>query len=100
MRSHTDVAHVARKQGPSRRGNAGAGRKLGSRNKITRAFKEAVLVAFDALGGAKGLEDWGRKNPTPFYQIAARLIPYEVIGPGPGGAHLVKRVIFELHPDA
>ena len=72
-------------------------RPKGSQNKITRAFKEAVLVAFNDLGGTDALTTWGRKNPTEFYRIAARLIPHEVIGPGAGGEHIVKTIVHEHH---
>lgn len=77
--------------------NAGKGRVKGSQNKVTRAFKEAVLLSFFDIGGVDALTAWGRKNLTEFYKIAARLIPYEVIGPGKNGEHLVKKVVHEHH---
>ncbi len=82
------------------RGNAGKGRIRGSQNKIPRAFKEALLLAFEELGGVNGLVRWGRnkRNRTAFYQICARLIPHEVVGPGKDGAHVVKTIVDELHP--
>lgn len=64
------------------------GRKKGSQNKVTKAFKEALLDAFHGLGGTDALIKWGKENPTEFYKIAARLIPTEVVGPGAGGAHV------------
>lgn len=72
--------------------NAGKGRKPGVPNKVTAAFKSALLEAFHELGGTSGLAKWGRKNRTEFYKIAARLIPHEVIGPGADGEHLVKTI--------
>lgn len=92
---------TARKEGAARvgnRGNAGKGRRKGSQNKVTRAFKEAVLLAFHELEGVDGLVTWGRANRTEFYKIAARLIPHEVVGPGAHGEHLVQQVVVELHP--
>lgn len=80
---------------PGLRANAGKGRPKGAQNKLTRAFKTAVLEAFEQLGGVNALVTWGRKNRTQFYQIAARLIPHEVVGPGEGGAHLVKTIVHE-----
>lgn len=71
---------------------AGKGRKKGVPNKITTAFKTSVLEAFHALGGTNGLVNWGKRNPTEFYKIAARLIPHEVIGAGAGGEHLIKTI--------
>lgn len=58
--------------------NAGKGRPKGSQNKVTTAFKEAVLEAFHQIGGTSALVSWGMQNQTEFYKIAARLIPTEV----------------------
>lgn len=41
------------------------------------AAKEALLSAFDRMGGVAGLVKWGKKNPTEFYRIWARLLPRE-----------------------
>lgn len=76
----------------------GKGRKKGSPNKVTRAFKEAVLAAFQQLEGVDGLVAWGRKNRTEFYKIAARLIPHEVVGPGANGEHLIKTIVHVHEP--
>lgn len=59
---------------------AGKGRKPGSVNKTTAAVKETILAAFDGLGGLDALIEWGKENPTPFYQIYARLLPKEITG--------------------
>ena len=56
----------------------GSGRQAGSPNKITTAFKDAIRVAFDDIGGRRAFADWARANPGDFYRIAARLIPAEV----------------------
>jgi hypothetical protein len=70
--------------------SAGIGRKKGVPNKITVAFKQAVLEAFndERMGGSDGLVEWGLKNRTEFYRIAARLIPTE----GTGGIEHTHRV--------
>lgn len=81
----------------------GSGRKAGTPNKSTVAFKSAVLAVFHRMGEAEGKGGknidgeaaflvWAKANPTDFYKIAARLIPHEVIGPGEGGAHVVKTI--------
>lgn len=69
------MARPGRKKGTPKTG----GRTKGTPNKVTRAFKEAVMIAFDELGGVNGLVQWGRKNPTEFYKVASRLIPHEVV---------------------
>ena len=71
----------------------GPGRPKGVPNKLTTAFRDAVLTAYRGIGGDKAFTRWARANPTLFYQIAARLIPHEVVGPGEGGAHLVKNIV-------
>ena len=53
-------------------------RRKGIPNKITRAFREAVLSVYDGLGGSKAMLAWAKKHPSQFYLIAARLIPHEV----------------------
>ena len=54
------------------------GRRRGTPNKITRAFREAVLVAYDAIGGDQAFSTWARENQTEFYRLAGRLIPLQV----------------------
>ena len=63
----------------------GSGRKKGTGNKITVAFKHAVLNVFNRVGGEDHLEKWAQQNQTEFYKIAARLIPTEITGSGEGG---------------
>lgn len=77
--------------------NAGKGREKGVPNKITRAFKEATLRAFDKAGGDDAYVAWAIANRTDFYKICARLIPHEVVGPGDKGEHLIKTVVDEHH---
>ena len=59
-----------------------SGRPKGSKNKLTTTVKETVLDAFNELqlDPKANLVAWGKKNPTPFYQIAAKLIPTEIQG--------------------
>lgn len=58
------------------------GRPAGVPNKLTRTVKETVLAVFNTLQDDEEakLEAWGKKNPTQFYQIAAKLIPTEITG--------------------
>lgn len=78
---------------PWPRGNPG--RPRGSKNKVTRAFREGVLDAYVALGGAEALADWGREHPTEFYRLCGRLIPHEIVGPNDEPA-LMPVVIHEI----
>jgi hypothetical protein len=56
----------------------GSGRKQGTPNKLTTTFREAVLLAFDNIGGVDHFTEWAKSHPTEFYKIAARLIPAEM----------------------
>lgn len=66
------------------------GKPKGAKNKITRTVKEAVLDVFNKLQDdpKANLLEWGKKNPSMFYQIAAKLIPTEV------DAKVSEKVIF------
>lgn len=81
--------------GPGRpfvKGHKG-GRPKGATNKVTRAFRDAVLSAFEGMGGAEELQRWGaeEKNRPVFYQICARMIPTESVQSGPSA--LLPKVI-------
>lgn len=54
------------------------GRQPGTPNRLTGAFKEAVQIVYNGLGGHAAFLDWARENPTEYYKIASRLIPGEL----------------------
>lgn len=57
----------------------GAGRPKGSVSTHTKAFKEAVEIAFSELGGVDGLVEWARTNRDAFYNgIFPKLAPLQV----------------------
>lgn len=60
------------------RGIKTGGRTLGTPNKTTAAFKDAVRTVYEDIGGHKAFAAWAKDNPGEFYRIAARLIPTEV----------------------
>lgn len=59
---------------------AGKGRKPGSVNKTTAAVKEALMLAFDDIGGVNALAAWAKENQDKFYPIWAKLLPQEIKG--------------------
>jgi hypothetical protein len=67
----------SRTGGRFKKGNSGNpnGRRRGTANKVTLAFREAMTVAFDEMGGTAELVTWARANPTEFYKLAVRLVP-------------------------
>jgi len=54
------------------------GRQVGVPNRLTTAFREAVQVVYERLGGHEAFLQWAKENPTEYYRIAARLIPTEM----------------------
>jgi hypothetical protein len=55
------------------------GRTKGTPNKSTKAFKEAVEIAFSELGGVDGLIEWAKTNPDAFYNgIFPKLAPLQI----------------------
>lgn len=56
------------------------GRVKGSVNVVNRSMKECVLSTLEWLQTQpkSNMRDWAKENPTPFYQIAAKLIPTEI----------------------
>lgn len=67
------------------KGHKTGGRTRGTPNKLTAAFKEAVLLAYDSIGGDAAFATWAQKNQTDFYKIAARLLPQEMRHAAEGG---------------
>ncbi len=71
------------------------GRRKGTPNRLTASIKSALTEAFDGLGGVPALVEWGKSNPTSFYQCWSRLAPKEA--PESGGGLVA---IGQLHIDA
>lgn len=74
-------------------GHKTGGRQKGTPNNITRAFRDAVQIAYGAIGGDKAFADWARANPTEFYRVAARLIPQEMRHAGGYGESLTVTIV-------
>jgi len=53
------------------------GRRKGTPNKLTGTFRDAVLIAYEDIGGHKAFAKWAAENRGDFYRICARLIPAE-----------------------
>ena len=52
----------------------------GATNKITKTVKECLLEAFNRMQDEPkvNLFEWGKANPTKFYEVSAKLIPTEL----------------------
>jgi hypothetical protein len=65
---------------PSGGKRPGSGRKKGGTNKITSDVKQAILEAFNALGGVEYLCAVAREDPKAFCALLGKLIPVKVAG--------------------
>jgi len=63
-------------------GKKTGGRQIGTSNKVTAVFKDAVRTVYEDIGGHTAFAAWAKENPTEFYRIAARLIPTEMTTQG------------------
>ena len=63
------------------------GRKVGTPNKITAQFKQAVQLVYEDIGGHQAFAEWAKENRTDFYRICSKLIPTEVT-PRPENRHI------------
>jgi hypothetical protein len=75
-----------------------AGRRKGTPNKTTVRVKEAVLAAFDQIGGEQYLMTVALRDPRTFCTLLGRILPTEISGPGGDPVEIteVKRVIVQL----
>jgi hypothetical protein len=74
---------------PFERGKPKTGGRLpGVSNKFTGAFREAVQIVYNRLGGHAAFLAWAQKNQTEYYKIAARLIPGETQEEGHGAGNV------------
>lgn len=80
---------------------AGKGRKKGTLNKTTRAAKDAIAAAAEALGGAERLTAWAQEDPANervfWGTIYPKLLPLQVSGEG--GGPIVTRVLLSALDD-
>lgn len=65
------------KVGPNR-GNAGKGRPKGSSNKLTKSVREAILVAFEQVGGAEYLATMAVQQPQAFMTLLGKVLPTQI----------------------
>lgn len=57
---------------------AGKGRPKGAKNKLTTTVREAILAAFDEVGGAEYLAKQAEENPIAFMGLLAKILPMQI----------------------
>ena len=67
------------KIGPNK-GNAGKGRPKGSPNRLTANLKEAILGAFDTVGGPDYLVSVANSDPRTFCTLLGKVLPMQIAG--------------------
>lgn len=70
---------------------AGKGRPKGSPNKTTIAVKQALIEAFEKMGGVDRLAEFAEEEPGEFYKLWVKILPQEISGVD-GGAVTVNIV--------
>ena len=59
-------------------GTKSGGRTKGTPNKATSAVKDAILRAFEKVGGETYLETVAREDPKTFCTLLGKILPQEV----------------------
>jgi len=54
------------------------GRKKGTKNRVTATVKDAILHAYNAIGGDDAFSEWANAEKTEFYKIYSRLVPLDL----------------------
>lgn len=70
------IARKGREKGRPKIG----GRVKGTPNKITADLREAILHAFEAVGGEAYLAMVAKKHPPVFCMLLAKILPLQVTG--------------------
>ncbi len=60
--------------------NAGKGRVKGVPNKSTIAVKQALIDAFEKMGGVNRLVEFAHEQPGEFYKLWVKVMPQEISG--------------------
>jgi hypothetical protein len=56
------------------------GRAAGTPNRLTKSVRDAILAAFDELGGVSYLVDVGRQKPDVFCALLGKVLPTQLTG--------------------
>lgn len=70
----------AKKPGTTQKREKTGGRKAGTPNKLTRELKDAILNAFEKVGGEDYLVKVAKKNPAVFCQLLGKVLPIQLTG--------------------
>lgn len=83
----------------NRKHGSGPGRPKGSRNKITKDIKIAILNAFNEVGGQDYLVKVAQEDPKTFCALIGKIIPHEITGDADNPLSVVTKVILTSDND-
>ena len=90
----------------SQPGERRGGRSRGTPNKLTKALRDAILLAAEKAGGEGGLVGYltlqAHENPRAFLCLLGKVLPLQVAGDESAPlVHTIKRVIvYPKNPDS
>lgn len=70
------------------KGKKTGGRKAGTPNVTTRALKDAIMHAFDTVGGENYLVSVAKDDPRTFCTLLGKVLPLQVNGNLSGGLEI------------
>lgn len=60
-------------------GKKTGGRKKGTPNKATAELKDAILSAFDSVGGSTYLVEVAKEHPQVFCTLLSKVLPKDIV---------------------
>lgn len=73
----------------SKPGERRGGRQKGTPNKFTADVRQAIIAAFNSVGGAQYLETVAKEDPRSFCTLLGKILPTEHTGEGGGPLNIV-----------
>lgn len=77
-------------------GNAGRGRRKGSKNRITADLKAMIHNALDNAGGEQYLATQAVESPAAFLALLGKILPKEITGADGKDLIPISKVLVEL----
>ena len=93
----TTKKKVALKPGKKPGAPKTGGRKAGTPNKVTAQVKEAILKAFDKVGGTDYLVKVAKTDPRTFCTLLGRILPAELSAEISGDMNTAVTFVMKYH---
>lgn len=75
-------------------GKKTGGRQKGTPNKLSTTVKDNFIAVFADLNGQDltHMKEWAAENPTQFYNLYAKLLPFQVAGDPDNPLQVVSKI--------